>query len=93
MRKLETQTITKTAEVTTDILCNKCGNSLLEGKGSGGEDAYGLVGAYVSTGYFSPALGDGNEYSFDMCEKCLDELFKTFKHDPLVSNFWEKGSL
>lgn len=52
------------------------------------KDAYGLVGAYVGTGYFSPALGDGNTYEFDMCEKCLAELFKTFKHDPLTDSEW-----
>ncbi len=88
MRKLETQTITKTTEVTTDILCNKCGESLIEGKDSGGEGVYGLVDAYVSTGYFSPALGDGNTYKFDLCERCLNELFKTFKHDPLIESEW-----
>jgi hypothetical protein len=93
MKKLETQTITKTTEVVIDVLCNKCGESLIEGKGSGGEAIYGLAHAHVSTGYFSPALGDGNEYEFDLCEKCLKELFKTFKHDPLIGNFFEIGGM
>jgi hypothetical protein len=84
MRKLETKKITTNSTIVVDVLCNKCGESLREGWASGISDAYGLVGAYVSTGYFSPALGDGNHYEFDLCERCLDELFKTFKHDPLI---------
>lgn len=88
MRKLEERTVTETTKVVVDILCNKCGESMIEGKGSGGEDAYGLINAYVSTGYFSPCLGDGNEYKFDLCERCLKELFKTFKHDPLIESEW-----
>lgn len=45
----------------------------------------GLLEAYVCGGY-GARLGDEVEYKFSLCENCLAELFKTFKHSPLVSD-------
>jgi len=78
-----TKTETKEVEVLVDAICNKCGESC---KGSIG-NLNGLIEAQVSGAYDSSHLGDGNVYEFSMCEKCLSELFKTFKHDPYKSNY------
>jgi hypothetical protein len=43
----------------------------------------GLIGAVVQGG-FKAKLGDSVRYEFDLCETCLDELFKTFKIPALV---------
>jgi hypothetical protein len=66
-------------EFVEDIICNKCGNSC---RPPGIEDFYGLIEVGFSTGYFSPAFPDGVSYTFSMCEKCLKEIFDTFKIKP-----------
>lgn len=40
---------------------------------------YGLEEAKVTGGFFSDPLRDMTEYQFNLCESCLDALFKTFK--------------
>jgi hypothetical protein len=39
---------------------------------------YGGLRGYASGCYDSTHLTDMVDYRFDLCEKCLDELFKTF---------------
>lgn len=73
-----TELITQTVEITENILCNRC-NQSLKAKCGGYE---GLLSSQVFCGYDSK-LGDMNEYRFDLCEDCLIWLFATFKHDPL----------
>ena len=68
----------KEVEVVDDVICNKCGCSMKISE-SGSDEFYGLVGAVVCGGYFSEELEDGVKYSFDLCEKCLKEMFKEFK--------------
>jgi hypothetical protein len=76
-----TKKVRKTQIVTTDILCNKCGNSLKEKLTTDGKwsEFYGLIECQVSGGYCSPVLSDCIIYSFSLCERCLQELFENFK--------------
>jgi len=61
------------------IICNKCGKQTPS-------DSYGgaLVDAEVSGGYNSQSMEDGARYSFDLCEACVVELMKTFKHSAFL---------
>lgn len=74
---------TKETEVIIDAICNKCGSSC---KGSIG-NLNGLIEAEIYGAYDSSHLGDGNIYQFSLCEKCCFELFATFKHTALKSNY------
>ena len=62
-------------EVVHSVACNKCGNSCIPNDST---SAHGLIGVAVDGGYYSTHLEDGLRYKFDMCEKCLVELFNTF---------------
>lgn len=62
------------------IYCNKCEGTC---KGSIG-NFNGLIEIPVYGAYDSTHLGDGCEYRFSLCEKCLDELFKSFKIEPFA---------
>lgn len=66
-----------------DIICNRCGGSCKVA----GMNFEGLIGIDFTGGYGSH-LGDGNRYRFDVCETCLEEWFKSFKHDPFVEEVW-----
>lgn len=69
-----------TETIIEEVVCNKCG------KGSGKlEDEYD----YASNAFqsFSTYFGYGSRYdnetwSFDLCDGCLTDLVKTFKHSP-----------
>jgi hypothetical protein len=80
-------------EITEDRLCNKCGESLKvnEQNYESGPELYGLMGVRIQGGYFSPWLEDGALYEFDLCEKCLKKLFKTFKHSPIVGHLFDEN--
>lgn len=45
----------------------------------------GLVEVNICSGY-GFKLGDMNEYKFSLCEDCLIEMFKTFKHNLLIQD-------
>lgn len=62
-----------------DVVCNRCGRSCMSQKG----ERYGLS-AIVGGGYESTHLEDMTSYQFDLCEKCLVELFEGFKIKPQV---------
>lgn len=83
-----THTVTRevTQEETKDILCNKCGDSLVPEGSQSSDDFYGLVETIVTGGYFSTHLIDGATYTFSLCEGCLSELFKTFKYPTYQNN-------
>lgn len=70
---IKTKKVKKVITVIEDIICNKCGASL-----KAGENFNGLDG-FVYSEYGSKYLEDGTEYKFNLCEKCLKNLFKTFK--------------
>ncbi len=64
-------------EVIEDYVCNKCGlpcNNL------------GLLDEVVRGGYESVDFSDQDVYEFSICEKCLKELFATFKHPAFQYN-------
>lgn len=77
---LLTETVVETVSVvkTIDIICNKCGNSLRDESDT---DYEGLPKVYLCGGYGSK-IGDGVELEFSLCEDCIIELIKTFKHPP-----------
>lgn len=64
-------------EVIEDVLCNQCGCSLKSKEFPNG--FIGAVGISVSGSYTSEYLDDMTEYNFSLCEKCLSNLFKSFK--------------
>ena len=62
-------------------ICNKCGeecSSIEADKDITIPTFYGLLDAKVVGSYYSPVLGDCTSYKFDICEKCLKELFNDF---------------
>ena len=64
-------------------VCNKCGedcNSVKSDSDPGIPEQmfYGLLNAKVLGNYYSPVLEDCTAYKFDICEKCLKELFDSF---------------
>lgn len=60
-----------------DVVCNRCGKTCMSKQG----ERYGLS-AVVGGGYESTHLEDMTSYQFDLCEKCLVELFEGFKIKP-----------
>ncbi len=67
-------------EEISNILCNKCGGSLIPEACTKHKfkEFYGLVEANVSGGFFSEHLSDEEEYEFSLCEFCLKQLFDSF---------------
>ncbi|MBM7598248.1 hypothetical protein JOC34_000605 [Virgibacillus halotolerans] len=68
--------------VEESIACNKCGNSIVanlrDGEGNFNQDLY--HGIDLRFGYGSNH--DLEHWNFDLCEDCLVEFVKTFKHVP-----------
>jgi uncharacterized protein with PQ loop repeat len=87
-KMIKTKRITKeiVEDVVEDIICNKCGCSL---KDECNLNFEGLVEADIIGGYCSK-LGDMTRIRFSLCENCLIEMFKTFKHDPYVPDYEEE---
>lgn len=76
------KTAKKTIEVeyTEDLICNKCGESLKHIITTDGDFNFcGLEEITVNGCYGSDPLEDLVSYTFSLCEKCLDDLFKSFK--------------
>ena len=73
---------TTTRVVVDDVVCNRCGKSC---KDSMDMNYEGLLEATVRGG-FASKLGDGVEHRFSLCEDCLIELFKDFKHAPTTED-------
>lgn len=71
-------------EVISDVLCNKCGSSCCEAM-----NFNGLINAKVFGAADSTHLEDYTAYEFDLCEKCLSELFDTFKFFPKTTPYYE----
>ena len=74
----ETKTVTEERVVVKDVLCNKCGETCIPDSPQNGAP-HGLVEANVTGGYHSTHIGDCESHTFSLCEKCLVELFATFK--------------
>jgi len=69
---------TAKVEVIDDIICNQCGCTL---KNPHSPNFEGLVETVVEGGYASK-LGDLTRFVFSICEGCLIQMFKSFKHPP-----------
>ena len=76
MKIIETRV--EEVSVVTDIICNRCGKSLVSVSG----EFYGLIEHNYETGYESPVLPDGHIYKFSICETCLTDFFSIFKIPP-----------
>ena len=75
MRILKSVLVEK--ERTTSIVCNKCGMSF----DCKDDFATNLIHNFnIKFGYGSEH--DFEEWSFDLCEKCIDELTNSFKIKP-----------
>lgn len=59
------------------VKCNKCGKEILVNDGIIKE---GVFGVNYNWGYFSEK--DGENHSFDLCEKCYDEMIESFVINP-----------
>jgi hypothetical protein len=71
----------KLVEVEEDRICNMCGKSCKCEMNING------LSAYVEGAYDSPCLEDNVGYNFDLCEKCLKNLFVLFKFKPETVNY------
>ena len=69
-----------------DILCNKCGRSCINDDAPSPE---GLIEVNVRGGYGSKILGDGDDFTFSICETCLAQLFLEFKIPPSYQDCYD----
>ena len=72
----KTKWVTKQFEEVENIICNKCGVTL---RVSDNPETFNGLNGYAYGVYGSKYLTDQVDYKFDLCEKCLVELFETFK--------------
>lgn len=78
---LKYKAVTREVFEIEECLCNKCGESQLYAREDGfsHSEIYGLPEITIIGGYWSKYLSDNTKYQFSLCEKCLNELFDTFK--------------
>lgn len=83
MRKTRTKTVSQKVTETVDVLCNKCGESLNNGKRYWNDKQWtcfeGLEEVEIHGGYHSKFIGDMCSLRFSLCEECIVDLTKTFK--------------
>lgn len=85
MKKVKQAKVKK--EIITDIICNKCGDSCVTLRSSETNeimDSEGLIEHEVNFGYYSNHFQDGDRIQFSLCEKCLFDFVKTFKHKVII---------
>lgn len=75
MREYETKEVLKQEEYVTKIICNRCNN---EGQPTEFEDE--IKNISINFSYESPH--DGQTWHFDLCEECIVDIVKQFKHVP-----------
>ncbi len=73
MRQYQLQE-TKELQNLSRNICYKCG---IEIPVVNGHETEGVLRVEHTWGYFSEK--DGERHSFDLCERCYDELLKTFQ--------------
>jgi len=66
-----------------DIVCNKCGKSCFNNKSYSPE---GLIEVRVRGGYGSEILGDGDDFTFSICERCLAPIILDFEIKPVYGD-------
>ena len=76
-------------EDTSNARCNLC-NDLLCLDGS--VVPYGLHNVKIFGSFFSYYLLDEHSYTFNLCEKCIRNMFYTFKNPPKIRNTYGKVS-
>ncbi|WP_227939998.1 hypothetical protein [Alkalihalobacillus deserti] len=84
MRKYEKKEITKVerAYLETSITCNKCGKTKqLEGEDYEREWQSNVFQSFT-THFGYGTRHDTEKWNFDLCEDCLTELVRSFKHLP-----------
>lgn len=77
MRKYKNEEVIEKRRTIVSVTCNKCGEM----------DSLSTNEPNSHMNHFSAGFGFGSHYdmeswSFDLCEDCLTELIKTFKHVP-----------
>lgn len=79
------------------ILCNNCGGTMLPVDYNNninyaiGKYTCGLTNITAIGDYESYHLNDMTDYHFNLCEKCLRNMFGQFKIKPYVNNFNADG--
>lgn len=82
MKTYERIIIEDTKEIPTSVTCNKCGKSQ-ELTGDEWDRQMKLCkyqSVYISFGYGSKF--DMDQWNFEICEECLVEMVRNFKHLP-----------
>lgn len=64
-------------QVTTDILCNKCGKSICLNTSTSW-----ITGGEVTADFEYGSNKDDTMYKFHICDDCYDEFIGTFKYKP-----------
>ena len=80
MRKTTSKLVAQ--EVVVSVTCNQCGKRT--------KPSTYYANVKYSAGYASdPSTGikDGDEFEFDLCEKCLANMMRGFKIQPTYHNF------
>ena len=74
-------------EMLKTVTCNKCGQSVsLKGPGDERDYKTNEFHAFnIAFGY--PSKFDEERWKFDLCENCLVEFIKSFKHSPEKSYY------
>lgn len=66
------------------VICNKCKREIIAENGIIKE---GVMNIKCDWDYFSNK--DGQSHSFDLCEKCYDEIIKDFALKPAINDINE----
>lgn len=74
MRDYIEEKIVQTKKINTKVTCNKCGKSF---KPDFGQDMQKIE---LHFGYESKY--DTDRWTFDLCDECILDIIKTFKHIP-----------
>ncbi len=70
------------------VMCNKCGFTMDLEKTEYEEFMVDTIHSF-KVGYGYASLHDEEFYQFDLCENCLEELYKTFKIPPKTTLGWD----
>jgi hypothetical protein len=79
MKEYQTQTVIRNIEIKR--ICNRCGLEISSDK----DEAENIQSFEISFGYFSNH--DTESWHFDLCDKCIEEIVKSFKIPPVVTNY------
>lgn len=76
-------------EITSVLQCNACGKSVpIPFEGEDESDDYEPIHSFIAQGeYHSTALEDTVTYTWEICEPCLEKMFKTFLIEPSKVDF------